>query len=305
MQTSSLDCLQSSGTAPSVSLNLLGHCVEVGVRTSGALTGSRVAGALGHVPIADSCIACNQQLTCGALGVGGEKTIAFCSWIDNMYTFSNTVRVCLSMLEAIENHLAVFWGLAIKGSSRSILICKGNPDSPADPVKWPVVHKLNVLGHFVQSDGGIREDWHFTESKMWGAFWANSGSSKCSKLSPSSRALLIYRAVFACVLWKISRWPFQKSIAQELDSTQCRMLAYVLPCVRSVDEDIDTFCRRRSRQARTVANRVGLWSIVWCQRVIAWSAHLKRGVFVPASLHQTFEVKRNDLANDHAKSMGA
>ena len=100
--------------------------------------------------------------------------------------------------------------------------------------------------------------------------------SKCSKLQPNSRALLIYRAVFACVLWKISRWPFQKSIAQELDSTQCRMLAYVLPCVRSVDEDIDTFCRRRARQARTVANRVGLWSIVWCQRVIAWSAHLKR-----------------------------
>jgi len=47
-------------------------------------------------------------------------------------------------------------------------------------------------------------------------------------------------------------------------------------CVYVVDEDIDTFCRRRARQARTVANSVGLWSIVWCQRVIAWSAHLKR-----------------------------
>ena len=58
---------------PSVSLNLVGQCVTVGVRTSGALTGSRVAGALGHVPIADSCIACNQQLSSGALSVGGEK----------------------------------------------------------------------------------------------------------------------------------------------------------------------------------------------------------------------------------------
>ena len=108
-----------------------------------------------------------------------------------------------------------------------------------------------------------------------------SGSSKCKNVQPAKRALLIYRTVFACVLWKKSRWPFQKSIAEELDSTQCRMLAIVLPCVRGESEDIDTYCRRRSRQAKNVANKVGLWSIIWCERVIAWSAHLKR-----ASLYQ-------------------
>jgi len=111
---------------------------------------------------------------------------------------------------------------------------------------------------------------------MWGSFWANSGCKQCKNLQPAKRALLIYRTVFACVLWKISRWPFQKSIAEELDSTQCKMLSIVLPCVRAAEEDIDTYCRRRSRQAKNVANKVGLWSIIWCERVIAWSNHLKR-----------------------------
>ena len=52
---------------------------------------------------------------------------------------------------------------------------------------------------------------------------------------------------------------------------------WILPCVRSDSEDIDSFCRRRARQARNVANHCRLWSIVWAQRVVAWSAHVNRG----------------------------
>ena len=103
-----------------------------------------------------------------------------------------------------------------------------------------------------------------------------AGHKSCSDLQPVQRALLIYRTVFACVLWKISRWPFQKSIAQELDSLQCKMLMFVLPCVPGEGEDIDVFCRRRARQARNVALKSGMWSIVWCRRVISWSMHLTR-----------------------------
>ena len=39
---------------------------------------------------------------------------------------------------------------------------------------------------------------------------------------------------------------------------------------------VDVFFRRRSRQARNVANKVGLWSIAWCQRLVNWSRHLDR-----------------------------
>ena len=133
------------------------------------------------------------------------------------------------MLEHIEAHLASEWELAIKESSRSIMNCKGNSEEVLNPSKWPSVSVMNVLGHHVQDDGGIRQDWQITEARMWGSFWANSGSSKCKKVQPAKRALLIYRTVFACVLWKISRWPFQKSIAEELDSTQCRMLVLYFP----------------------------------------------------------------------------
>ena len=279
---------------PCVSLLCLGLTTTVDHRASGALTGSRLAGALGHIPINDACMCCKTILEKGALHVADVKTIAFCSWIDNMYTFSNSTNVCVSMLEHIENHLASEWNLAIKLSSRAIMNCRGNIEPVADEAKWPSVSVMNVLGHQIQNDGGIREDWNSTEARMWGAFWANSGNKQSRDLQPAKKALLIYRTVFACILWKISRWPFQKSIAGELDATQCKMLSFVLPCVMNPDEDIDTYCRRRSRLARNVANKVGLWSVMWCERVIAWSAHLKRA--------QNYHHPCNALINAHGNS---
>jgi len=115
-----------------------------------------------------------------------------------------------------------------------------------------------------------------SESVSVSASVSNPGNKRCANLQPLQKALLVYRTVFACVLWKISRWPFQKSVAQELDATQCQMLAYVLPCVPGDYEDLDAFCRRRARQARNVANKCGMWSITWCERVVAWNEHLMR-----------------------------
>ena len=173
-----------------VFLHCLGHSVRVGHRASGALTGSRLAGALGHVPINDSCMCCKAVLESGALQVGGVKTIAFCSWIDNMYTFSNSVNVCVSMLEHIENHLASEWHLDIKGSSRAVMNCRGNFEPVADVAEWPWVLVMNVLGHHVQDDGGIRDDWNITEARMWGSFWANSGCKQCKNLQPANEPCL-------------------------------------------------------------------------------------------------------------------
>ncbi len=86
----------------------------------------------------------------------------------------------------------------------------------------------------------------------------------------------LYRTVLACISWKLSRWPFRKSIAEELDRVHCQMLAFVLPCARLVTETIDQYCRRRCTNARNVAMHAGMWSDIWCKRIINWNYHLER-----------------------------
>jgi len=62
-----------------------------------------------------------------------------------------------------------------------------------------------------------------------------------------------------------------------LDKLQCKMLAYIIPVPRAAGEDIDHYCRRRLRLARSFATSVGKWSLLWCRRVLGWDAHVRRG----------------------------
>ena len=144
--------------------------------------------------------------------------------------------------------------------------------------KWPTVEVLNVLGHHIQNDCGIRTDWHKTRNQMWASFWANLSHRVAYHIEPLSKALLLYRVVACLFLWKVSRWPFQISIAQELDSVQCQMIARIIPCVVQVNESLDHFCRRRLRQARNIASHAGLWSLSWAKRTIDWNEHILRGL---------------------------
>ena len=89
---------------------------------------------------------------------------------------------------------------------------------PFDICKWPVRNTMNMLGHLIYNDWGIRDDWLHTEAKTWASFWANAGSKHAKQLRPAQKAMLIYRTVLACVLLKVSTWPWQKTIALELDS---------------------------------------------------------------------------------------
>ena len=99
-----------------------------------------------------------------------------------------------------------------------------------------------------------------------------------SHLTPAEKVKLLYRTVVSKVLWKLSRWPFQKTVAIALDSLQCCMTKLLVPTSRLPGEDIDSYFRRRSRQARNLCSQVGFWSELWCQRVINWDQHVRRGV---------------------------
>ena len=58
-------------------------------------------------------------------------------------------------------------------------------------------------------------------------------------MSPYQCVHLLCTAVASAVVWKVSAWPFQESMTQELDSLQCQMLSDRLPCGPSASEFID------------------------------------------------------------------
>ena len=109
-------------------------------------------------------------------------------------------------------------------------------------------------------------------------YWRHAGSVAAKSFSAKGKIVLLQRSVVSRIEWKLSRWPFQKSIAIDLHAVQCRMTAFLLKCERLVGEDINTYCRRRLRLARNFCNDVGMWSTLWCRRIVKWNSHLERSL---------------------------
>ena len=111
---------------------------------------------------------------------------------------------------------------------------------------------------------------------MWKCFWANPAAKLAAKSSMKGKLRLLNQCVFSNIAWKITRWPWQKTIAAKLDETQARMICYLNRLPRLPTEDLDQFCRRRKREARNLAAKEGFWSQIWARRIVNWMCHLAR-----------------------------
>ena len=61
-----------------------------------------------------------------------------------------------------------------------------------------------------------------------------------------------------------------------MDQMQSKMVSVLLNLPKSPLEDIEGYCRRRSRAARKVSAKIGLWSLTWAEKVISWHEHVLR-----------------------------
>ena len=143
-------------------------------RSVGSITGCRLAGALAVAIMSESIVACQDSWKVHSI-LPDVSCCVFLCWVDNMFAAAKTLAGSISILESIESHLARKWGLQIKPSSRSCIVPEGSLARPDDPEKWPLVECLLVLGHVLQRNSGISEDWQRVRKNLWKGFWSNAG----------------------------------------------------------------------------------------------------------------------------------
>ena len=71
-------------------------------RSSGGLTGSRLAGALGQIPVGDA-FASHEQLLRDTDFPKRQPIIAMASWVDNLYAFSSSAHDAIFVLGNVNN----------------------------------------------------------------------------------------------------------------------------------------------------------------------------------------------------------
>ena len=102
------------------------------------------------------------------------------TYVHKLFTAAESSFRASLILSDAENELGQVWGLRIKDTSRMILAPYGAEDvSVCDPLVWPIVTSMSVLGHCVQHDGGADQCVRATIQKMWKSFYANCAYAFC------------------------------------------------------------------------------------------------------------------------------
>ena len=277
MQPSHVACLLRHQMLPAVWLHTGDSSVLVQNRSIGGLTGSMLAGAFGRIPVESTISKRASHWSSWGFALSEGVSLTMATYVDNLFSCSTTVSGALSILEDAEKELYGYWGHKIKQSSRSVMPCKDSIGQTHDLTRWPVVSSFKCLGHILSNDASIRPCFKATRRGMWKAFWANCGHSSFRAAPVQVKLDLLNRSCAPLLSYRCSRWPPQRRVAQELDQLQGKMVSILLRMPRRPGEAINEYCRRRNREAAKKCKKVGLWSLHWFKRAVAWDRHIQRG----------------------------
>ena len=267
---------------PSVIIDASIATVVIRHRTKGGLTGSRSAGAMGRIPVESSMCKISPAVRNWSYHLGTARGWSGASFVDNLFTFSHSVGGSLMVAAELERVLANDWRLQIKDGSKEVLVCAGAPEWEALPdlvqawPEWQFKQHMQCLGVVVSNDGSVAEDLKAWKASVLSATLRNSSGLARRVLDDRQRRRHINAFAVPLLDFRMSRWPVSEATGRFLDAAQRRVILSVSDVPRLLDEDADTWQRRRSRMAGTLARQWELWSARHSWRALRWFNHLKR-----------------------------
>jgi hypothetical protein len=258
---------------PAVTLKATGVSVKLLQRTCGLYTGSRLAAALGQIPVRDVVSHAYADLLIYGFNTP-SVVLMLTTWVDNITAIGPSSFAATSALDLLERELADRWRLTIKPSSRQYAAAR-----PTDRVldeKWSYKNLPILLGHLVSMNGCPRLAWKVTRGQAWQLFYKKVYDERTKKLPLSRCAVLVDRFILPFLRFRWAIWPFTTSMAQEMDSLQNQMIAALSALTPLPGEDLPGFFKHRCNMASSIASAQGRWAARWAKSILDFDAHCKR-----------------------------
>jgi len=239
-------------------------------RHIGGLTGSRIAGSLGRIPVEEMVLILEPTWTDRAF----LNQVSIGTWVDNIFAFSNSVGGAISMLEDCERYLLTNWGLTLKANSLEFMPAWRYGPVEEVEERWKQVSSFRALGHILQPSGSIDGCFATTIASAWRAFWGNIGKAIFRNFQISVKLKRLQSIVFPVISFRLSRWPFTLSKAKALDRVQRKMVGIMLGVRLHPPETFEAFARRKNKLISATINKK--WSVAWASQLISWKQHVDR-----------------------------
>ena len=219
-------------------------CAKIQCRCSGALTGTRVAGALGRIPTVATAIkrlhAWHRWLWEGPLRMG------IAVYVDNIFAVGSSPGAACAILDDMGQHLAKDWGLRWKPSSRSALVPAGGRND-VDQQNWPIEQVWFVLGFKLHCGGNAEHCVDAATGAVWRSFYANAASRAGKNASFNNKLKLLETATSPQIIWRSICWPCSRKLITRLNQLQTKVLAVLHPVRKFPGEPIDEYWKKASQ----------------------------------------------------------
>ena len=265
---------------PSVQFRVGSEERHIAWRTTGSLTGSRLAGALGRWPVETAVATVLQADSHRGFRIdqgGGGGRLTFGVYIDNLYALAANMSDAVDLIEQLNVVLSERWGLQLKPGSCEVLAPRGCPEAETfERQGWSVVSEMKVLGRWVANDGSWKRSAARVRAQCLAAYWAACGGARAKIVRASTRVAIVERVCQPIVDFHSTAWPCGSGIQKELARTQRCLLALALRVRREPDEEPAVFVRRRGRSVAALVRPDSSWDVRHTQRVLDWNGHLER-----------------------------
>ena len=250
------------------------ECRIIG-RSTGGLTGSRVAGSLARIPIEQTIadvakIAGNQGFLAGSL----RLTLA--SYVDNIFVLGKDGPSAVLIADKFEELLAVRWKQTIKPSSREIMVPKGALVGRVNVKRWKLVESMKVLGMSVQHNAETDQSWKETERAALGIFFRRAHSGLVKQLSNSSRHKTLNLTVKPYIMFRLTTTPLSETRVYQVEKMQRRMFNSIARVTQKDGESNHDFYKRKNTQVSSSMKLSGMWHCAAARQHLSFREHIKR-----------------------------
>ena len=252
-----------------------GVSVSVGARTTGTMTGTRVAGAMGECIILDLMSTIPYMLGIEGFCYGSEALV-LASWVDNIYTVASSSMQAIANLEIFERALESKWKLRFKPSSKLVTSCSGVSDLRGGHREgWTYVRTYPVLGCHVRCDGSHHDDLLLAERAAWTRFWLGPGKKVSRPIPAYLRAADAERCCLPAFTFRCSWWQYSDDLCARIRAMQKKMICVIKGWRKFSTESWEEYQKRRSRLAHGICCK-HWWNKVVAARILSWYKHCRR-----------------------------
>lgn len=233
------------------------HVGSISRRGIGAMTGSRVAGALGRVVVRSLAEHLHRVRGHSAVRFFDDTPMLVAAYVDNLLLLGEDASVAEATYTVAVDFLRGAWALELPAGETEVLAPRA---SSVRPARLRGVERAPFLGHVIDSNASCLPCWRRARDQVVARCAAQMRTARRARVPVEARVASLDAILWPALAFRAPSWAPTRQVLTEADALQRRCAALALRTAPYPFEDPAAYNRRRGRAAAVALASVPSWS---------------------------------------------